>query len=122
MARAISASIQPPKYPAMMPKNTPMTTASTVARKPISREYCDPTTTLASMSLPVTGSTPRGCARLMPPHGPFGRLNVGLIRFELYVSGFCTTCGPMIATRTRKTMKIPPAIATRSLRSRRQAI
>jgi hypothetical protein len=70
MARAISASIQPPKYPAMMPKNTPMTTASTVARNPIPSEYRVPTTILASMSRPFTGSTPRGCARLIPPHGP----------------------------------------------------
>jgi len=65
----------------MIPISTPMITAIRVARNPISREYLAPTTIRASMSRPVTGSTPSGCARLIPPNGPLGRLNVGLIRF-----------------------------------------
>ena len=36
--------------------------------------------------------------------------------------GSCTKNGPMIETRTRSAMKTPPAMATLSRRSRRQAI
>ena len=62
-----------------------------------------PLTIRLSMSRPVIGSTPNGCARLIPPNGPFGRLKVGLIRFAWYTVGFCTRNGPKIATRIRKT-------------------
>ena len=65
----------------MMPMTTPMTTASAVARNAMSSETWAPLTTRLSTSRPVTGSTPSGWARLIPPNGPFGRLNVGLIRF-----------------------------------------
>ena len=74
----------------MTPMTAPMTTASAVARNPMSSEYRAPTTIRASMSRPVVGSTPNGWARLIPPNGPFGRLNVGSMRFEWYVFGFCT--------------------------------
>ena len=63
------------------PKKTPMTTASGVARNAMSSEYCAPTTIRASMSRPVTGSTPSGWARLIPPNAPLGRMKVGLMRF-----------------------------------------
>ena len=59
---------------------TPIPTASAVARKAMSRDTRAPFTIRLSMSRPVTGSTPRGWPRLIPPNGPFGRLNVGLIR------------------------------------------
>ncbi len=65
----------------MMPITTPMPTASAVARNAISSDTRAPLTIRLSMSRPVTGSTPNGWARLIPPNGPFGRLNVGLIRF-----------------------------------------
>lgn len=65
----------------MTPMKTPMTTASAVARNAMSRETCAPLTTRLSMSRPVTGSTPIGCAALIPPSVPYGLLNVGLIRF-----------------------------------------
>ena len=82
ISRAITESIQPPKYPAMTPITMPMPTASAVARNAMSSEYRAPLTIRASMSRPVIGSTPNGWARLIPPNDPFGRLNVGSIRFE----------------------------------------
>ena len=65
----------------MMPITTPMPTASAVARNAMSSDTRAPLTIRLSTSRPVTGSTPNGWARLIPPNGPFGRLNVGLIRF-----------------------------------------
>ena len=49
-----------------------MPTASTVARKAMSSEYWAPTTIRASRSRPVSGSTPSGWARLIPPNAPVG--------------------------------------------------
>ena len=122
ISRAITASIQPPKYPAITPMIAPMTTASAVAANPISSEYRAPTTIRASMSRPVVGSTPNGWFRLIPPNGPVGRLKVGSMSSEWYVFGFATRYGPKIAIRMRMTMTMPPAIATLSLRSRLHAI
>ena len=64
----------------MTPISTPRPTASAVDRNAISSDTRAPLTTRLSTSRPLTGSTPNGWARLIPPNGPFGRLNVGLIR------------------------------------------
>ena len=66
----------------MMPKKVPSATASTVDRNAMSSEYWAPTTIRANRSRPVSGSTPSGWARLIPPNAPLGRRNVGLIRLE----------------------------------------
>ena len=106
----------------MTPITTPMPTASAVDRKAMISDTRAPLTIRASMSRPVTGSTPSGWARLIPPNDPYGRLYTGSIRFEWYVVGFCTRSGPKMATRMRKITTAPPAMATLSRRSRIQAI
>src|SRR5215469_907014 len=122
MERAITASTQPPKYPEMMPMTTPMDTASAVARNAMSRDTRAPLTTRARMSRPLTGSTPSGCAKLIPPNRPLGTLSVGSIRFAWKTVGSCTRYGPKMATSSRKRMKIPLPIATLSRFSRIHAI
>src|SRR6201989_100276 len=122
IARAITLSTQPPKNPAITPITMPMPTASAADRNAMISDARAPLTPRASRSRPVIGSTPNGCAALIPPSVPYGRLNVGSIRFSWYVSGFCTRYGPKIATRMRKITTMPPAMATLSWRSRIQAI
>src|SRR5579862_7532711 len=51
-----------------------------------------------------------------------GLLKVGSMRFGLYALGSCTRNGPTMAITMRTTIVMPPAIATLSRRSRRQAI
>src|SRR6266702_3160774 len=106
----------------MTPITNPMPTANAVDKKAMISDTRAPLTTRLSISRPVTGSTPNGCARLIPPNDPYGRLYTGSIRFEWYVVGLCTRNGPKIATTVRKTTMTPPAMATLSRRSRIQAI
>ena len=57
----------------MTPTTMAMTIDRTVAPTPMRKEVRVPSLTIANRSRPVWGSTPKGCAALIPPNLPVGR-------------------------------------------------
>lgn len=80
----------------------------------------------ASMSRPYCGSTPSGCAQLMPPQPPLGASSAGSIRFWWNSSGSSPKTHSIglasTAISTRQMTTMPPATATLSRLNRVQAI
>ena len=105
--REITASVQPPKYPAMMPKGTPRPSAIATETTPASKEACAPQIRRDSTSRP-NSSVPSQCAaegalRTAPQSVAEGS---GIGRM-----------GASNAIAQKKTTSTPPSMALRWLRN-----